>query len=428
MVSYALFALLTYASYRLVYFAPLGDRGHFREDAHLLLFILANLVGGAGMLAFVLGTYVVVYTLHRWPIRLNDWTLNLYLLTMQALTVYGLLRLLAPWLEGKQAVPLMMAMFATVFFTQGCTVVTTMVLYRLPLSVSGWKRNLLKFTLLDSLYVSLYVLLSSYIELTQRSRLEAVLSHALVVLAMIGLYYWRTVGIVRSQRVKEQLLELQVLNKRIAGANQQVLLAFASALEKRDPYTAGHSERVAQYAMAIARELGVGEADLRLIHLGGLLHDIGKIGIPDSVLHKQGRLTEEEYLVMKKHPVYGEEILRRVYTDSLIMPDQECEKILGIVLHHHERPDGRGYPHGLCGEEIPLFARITAVADAYDAMTSNRSYRLAMSPGKALMILREASGTQFWPPAVEAFERVLVSREEWTWGLEPAVASEDFTA
>jgi putative nucleotidyltransferase with HDIG domain len=174
--------------------------------------------------------------------------------------------------------------------------------------------------------------------------------------------------------------------------------ALAAALDARDPYTAGHSERVSVLSVAIGRELGLPQADLQILRLGALLHDIGKIGVPDDVLRKPAGLTEAEYESIKQHPVLGARILRLV---PFLAPH------LPIVELHHERPDGRGYPHGLRGDDIPLPARIVHVADAYDAMTSARAYRSARPSGEALRELWRCSGTEFHAEIVGALATAL---------------------
>jgi putative nucleotidyltransferase with HDIG domain len=174
--------------------------------------------------------------------------------------------------------------------------------------------------------------------------------------------------------------------------------ALAAALDARDPYTAGHSERVSVLAVAIGRELGLPAEDLEVLRLGALLHDIGKIGVPDQVLRKPGPLTPDEYDVIKEHPALGARILRSVPFLSRHLP---------IVELHHERPDGRGYPRGLRDEDIPLPARIVHVADAYDAMTSARAYRAALPPGVALREIWRCSGTEFHADVVAALAKAL---------------------
>ena len=174
--------------------------------------------------------------------------------------------------------------------------------------------------------------------------------------------------------------------------------ALAAALDARDPYTAGHSERVSQMSVIIARQLHLPESEVAIIRLGALLHDIGKIGLADEILQKPTPLTPEEFEQIKRHPALGARILRQV---SFLEPH------LPIVELHHERPDGHGYPFGLRGDEIPLAARIVHVADAYDAMTSARAYRPARPLGAAVAELRLYSGTQFDPECVKAFTEAI---------------------
>ncbi|NCB38579.1 MAG: HD domain-containing protein [Erysipelotrichia bacterium] len=169
---------------------------------------------------------------------------------------------------------------------------------------------------------------------------------------------------------------------------------LATAIDAKDPYTQGHSRRVTCYSVAIAEELNLAPKEIENIRYAGLLHDVGKIGIKDSIIRKPGRLTDEEYAIIKKHPTIGAKILRPV--------DFLADKIPG-VLHHHEYYDGRGYPEHLTGETIPLAGRIICVADAFDAMTTNRPYRKGLSVKTAVGELEKFSGKQFDPVCVEAF-------------------------
>lgn len=189
-------------------------------------------------------------------------------------------------------------------------------------------------------------------------------------------------------------------NARLYENIQKVYLStievLATAIDAKDPYTQGHSRRVTQYSVAIAEELNLPPKEVESIRYAGLLHDVGKIGIKDSIIRKPGRLTDEEYAIIKKHPAIGAKILRPV--------DFLADKIPG-VLHHHEYYDGRGYPEHLTGENIPLAGRIICVADAFDAMTTNRPYRKGLTVKTAVGELQKFSGKQFDPVCVEAFMR-----------------------
>ncbi len=176
--------------------------------------------------------------------------------------------------------------------------------------------------------------------------------------------------------------------------------ALAAALDARDPYTAGHSERVSALSVLIGREMRLGDSELDVLRLGALLHDIGKIGISDEVLRKVSALTAEEYEQIKRHPALGARILRQVPFLAPYLP---------IVELHHERPDGRGYPFGLRGDDIPLAARIVHVADAFDAVTSARAYRPARDRAEAVVELQRNAGTQFDEVSVDALLAALPS-------------------
>jgi putative nucleotidyltransferase with HDIG domain len=180
----------------------------------------------------------------------------------------------------------------------------------------------------------------------------------------------------------------------LVRAYVEFVSSLASALDARDPYTAGHSLRVSEYSCAIARAMNVEGQEHELIRVGALLHDIGKIGISDAVLQKQERLTEEEEALIRQHPVIGKKILECVHGFEAYLP---------VVELHHENWDGSGYPRGLKGEETPRTARIVKVADAYDAMTSDRPYRRGMRHEQAVGILEKYAGTQFDVAAVRAF-------------------------
>jgi putative nucleotidyltransferase with HDIG domain len=191
-----------------------------------------------------------------------------------------------------------------------------------------------------------------------------------------------------------------VLRQRLERTLRLTTEAFLKALDLKDRRTGEHSRRVARYALAIAREMGLSRTDQELLFLAGLLHDLGKIGVAGRILNKPGGLTPEEWLEIKKHPIRGYGIVKEV-TGS--------EELAKAVLYHHERYDGRGYPAGLKGEEIPFFARILCVADSYEAMTATRPYRPALPAGEALAELQLGAGGQFDPRVVEVFCRVLAN-------------------
>jgi putative nucleotidyltransferase with HDIG domain len=213
-----------------------------------------------------------------------------------------------------------------------------------------------------------------------------------------------------AQRLLHLYRQEKDATSRLAAANDQLRrasLSFATALvatlDARDQYTAGHSAAVAIYARDIAKRMGLSEAQQELVHLCGLVHDIGKIGLPAGLLEKPGPLTLEERRQMEQHSEIGERILRNV---------DDYSEIADIVRSHHERIDGMGYPDGVHADEIPLLARIIGVADAYDAMTSDRPYREALPSRVARMRLAQAVETQFDTTVVAAFEAILASADE----------------
>lgn len=189
----------------------------------------------------------------------------------------------------------------------------------------------------------------------------------------------------------------------------ETIHTLVGVIEARDAYTCGHSDRVALVARRLANELGLPQEECHGIYLAGLLHDIGKVGISDDVLLKPGKLSDEEFDLIKQHPKCGYKLLERLAALGNLLPG---------VLHHHENYDGRGYPHGLAGEDIPLTARILAVSDAWDAMTSDRPYRPGMPWEKAMSILREGAGSQWDPQVVDAFFAIIEEVKEITLSWE----------
>jgi putative nucleotidyltransferase with HDIG domain len=205
----------------------------------------------------------------------------------------------------------------------------------------------------------------------------------------------------RQQR--DTTVALGSANERLAKANLSFATALVATLDARDRYTAGHSTAVAIYARDISRRMGLSEEEQELVHLCGLVHDVGKIGLAAGLLEKQGALSLEERRQMEQHATIGERILSNV---------EDYEQIATIVRHHHERMDGLGYPDGLGGDEIPLLSRVIAVADAYNAMTSDRPYRDAMPSRVARLRLAQAVESQFDTSVVAAFEAILAGASE----------------
>ena len=202
-----------------------------------------------------------------------------------------------------------------------------------------------------------------------------------------------------------QMNEIKRINEELADTYEKLEKAYLDSIqtlrytvEAKDPYTRGHSDRVSRYSVLIGKYLGLSDTDLRTLEVGGLFHDIGKIGIPDSILLKETKLTDEEYSEIKNHPAIGAHIL----CNATIFQD-----IIPIVKHHHERFDGKGYPGKLKGEEIPYLARIAAVADTFDAMTSRRTYRAPLPLETVKEEIADCSGTQFDPQIAKTFLDIL---------------------
>lgn len=202
-----------------------------------------------------------------------------------------------------------------------------------------------------------------------------------------------------------QLNKIKEINNNLVNANQQLEQSYLDSIqllrhtvEAKDSYTKGHSDRVSAYSVLIGKKLGLSDEDLKKLEIGGLFHDIGKIGIPDSILQKNGRLSKYEYSIIKKHPEIGANILS---TASIF------QDIIPIVKYHHERYDGKGYPDRISGKKIPYLARITAVADTFDAMTSKRSYRDALPLDCVISEIQRCKGSQFDPKIADTFIEIL---------------------
>jgi len=203
----------------------------------------------------------------------------------------------------------------------------------------------------------------------------------------------------------EAPLEGEGLKPQVRRGTLNIIYALAAIVDAKDHYTYGHSKKVSEYAVALSQALGLPRDRIDTIRAAALLHDIGKVGIPDAILNKEGALTAEEWEPVKEHPQLGVEILRHV---------AELVNCLPAILHHHERYDGTGYPSGLKGSDIPLEARILAVADAYDAITSLRPYHKQLPPQQALAELKRLAGAQFDPELVDVFCKT----------MEPAILKE----
>jgi HD-GYP domain-containing protein (c-di-GMP phosphodiesterase class II) len=223
------------------------------------------------------------------------------------------------------------------------------------------------------------------------------------------LILWGFLRRVRTEKTIPQMIDL------LSGEGEDSKLSpkeriaalkrLASALEASDPYTHGHTERVARHAYMIAKTMGLSAAEVRAIRTAAAVHDVGKIHVPNEVLNKPGKLTDEEFALMKGHSAAGAEMVQ----------DAGDDQLTALVRHHHERIDGRGYPDGLAGDAIPLGARIIAVADTFDAITSTRSYRTAKPHRIALDILKKEAGTQLDPDAVKAFLSYYSGKRSRTW-------------
>lgn len=194
------------------------------------------------------------------------------------------------------------------------------------------------------------------------------------------------------------------LYRALKDQHEQMIAALAGAIEARDAYTYGHSRQVTRYAVRLAMELGLNEAEIERIRYAGLLHDIGKIGVRDDVLLKAGPLSAAELIQMRQHPQIGVRILEQI---------RGLRDVLPIIAAHHERVDGNGYPLGLRGDEIPLGARILAVADTFEALTADRAYRAALEPEQALHVLLQGRGTQWDAAVVDTFVRMMYRERLW---------------
>ena len=290
-------------------------------------------------------------------------------------------------------VPGYFIMYIFVMLTGSTNMVFSYILPMLSLLVLYHHPKLILMTGLASLLVNLVSIAHKFYigELNMANSKDAEIQIALIALCFGGSYVATRLYDDITRENNEYVEILNNKNEQIQEMTMQTIAAIANTLDAKDAYTEGHAERVSAYCEQIARKLGMPEEDVKNIRLVALFHDIGKIGVPDSVLNKPGRLTDDEFDLMKQHTVVGSEIIK------------DLSMIPGVIIgarYHHERYDGTGYPEKLQGEEIPYIARIIAVADAYDAMTSNRVYRKHLTKEKVLSELEKGAGTQFDPEIV----------------------------
>lgn len=205
-------------------------------------------------------------------------------------------------------------------------------------------------------------------------------------------------AISQMNTIKEINDELKDTYDKLERAYMESIQTLRYTVEAKDTYTRGHSDRVSEFSVLIGKHLGLSNDDLKVLQIGGLFHDIGKIGVPDSILLKEGKLTDDEYSEIKNHPTIGAHILSNATIFQNIIP---------IVKHHHEKYDGNGYPSKLKGEDIPYFARIAAIADTFDAMTSKRTYRDALPLETVIAEIERCKGTQFDPKLADVFLNIL---------------------
>lgn len=291
-------------------------------------------------------------------------------------------------------------MYVFSMMTGSTSMVFSYILPMLSLLVLYHQPRLILFTGIASLIVNLISLYHKFQTgvMNLSNSKDAEIQVALLVLCFAGSY---AATRLYDEITKQNISYLKILNEKndeIQKMALQTITTIANTIDAKDGYTQGHSKRVSEYSVEIAGELGLPEKEIQNIRSVALLHDIGKIGVPDSVLNKPGKLTNEEFRLMKQHPVMGGEILK------------DINMIQGVDIgakYHHERYDGKGYPDGLMGEQIPFIARIIAVADAYDAMTSNRVYRKHLSEEEVLSELEKGIGTQFDPAAARALIRMI---------------------
>lgn len=291
-------------------------------------------------------------------------------------------------------------MYSFVMLTGKTTLVFTYIFPMLSLIVLYHQERLILGMGIAALIVNAISIATRFLrhEINLSNSKDIEIQLALLFLCFIGCY---TAAQLQKKTINQNSEYIQMLNEtssQIQNLSLQSITTIANTIDAKDEYTKGHSQRVAEYSSALARELGMSEEECSNIHKIALLHDIGKIGVPDSILNKPGKLTDEEFFIMKQHPTVGGDILK----DIRLLPDLDVG-----AKYHHERYDGRGYPSGLKGEEIPLIARIICIADSYDAMSSNRVYRKGLADDWILAEIERCKGAQFDPKLADAFLNLL---------------------
>ena len=281
-------------------------------------------------------------------------------------------------------------MYLFVMITGKTSMVFSYILPLLSLLILCHQPRLILITGIAALCVNVIAILGNYHAglLTISNSKDAEIQLALIVLCFGGGYFSAKLYDSITNQNHEYFNTLHAQNEHIQAISLQTLTTIANMMDAKDSYTEGHSQRVSIYSAQIAKEIGMSKEEIESIRKVALLHDIGKIGVPDSILNKPGWLSSEEFIVMKNHAIIGGEIIKDIKT---------IPGLYDGVRYHHERYDGKGYPEGLKGEEIPYVARIIAVADAYDAMTSTRVYRKHLNFGQVVSELENGSGTQFDP-------------------------------
>ena len=295
-------------------------------------------------------------------------------------------------------------MYTFVMITGSTSLVFTYIFPMLSLIVLYRKKNLIlgmgiAVALINLLFIIIKI---SNHQINLNNSKDVEIQIALIFLCFSGSYIAAGLYGSLAEKNQEYMKMLDEKTNEIQKMTFQAITVIANTIDAKDEYTKGHSQRVSEYSYALAKEIGLEEEEAQNIRNIALLHDIGKIGVPDSVLNKPGKLTDAEYEIMKQHPVVGADILK----DIKMIPGLDIG-----AKYHHERYDGRGYPSGLKGDDIPFIARIICVADAYDAMSSNRVYRKRFSEDKILEELERGKGAQFEPKIADAFIQLLKNKK-----------------